>query len=233
MALFVFSCVGAEFIGKATWENEEVAELVRTHFSSVPLIMLSLVQFVNADSIAGLYFPLVAQKPALSIYFGSLILLISLAMMNLVTALVVEDALSCSRMDDEMAAIYNKRKMKTMKPNILEMFQSIDKDNDGSIELCEVLQAIGDGLSVPRALQDFVTEERMVDLFDAFDSDNSGRISEDEFIDGLCKLVLQDAPIETTQMLHMLRSGLARLATIEKLIQEGMAGSGGNTGTST
>jgi len=216
MTLYVFSCVGAEFIAKETWEDEAVAELVQIHFCSLPLIMLSLVQFVNADSIAGLYFPLIAQKPALAIYFGSLILLVSLALMNLVTALVVEDAISSARMDDEMTAIYNKRKMKKLKPSLGLMFRNLDKTNDGTIAIDEILNAIRDGINVPRDLQDYVTEDRIVDLFDAFDGDGDGKLTEIEFIDGLSKLVLADVPVETMQILHLLRSSLAKMEQMER-----------------
>eukprot|EP00419_Tripos_fusus_P070647 CAMPEP_0172893604 /NCGR_PEP_ID=MMETSP1075-20121228/148923_1 /TAXON_ID=2916 /ORGANISM="Ceratium fusus, Strain PA161109" /LENGTH=58 /DNA_ID=CAMNT_0013748495 /DNA_START=55 /DNA_END=228 /DNA_ORIENTATION=- len=49
MTIYIFACVGVEFIAKGEWMGEEVRELVRTRFSSLPLTMLSLVQFVTGD----------------------------------------------------------------------------------------------------------------------------------------------------------------------------------------
>jgi len=75
MTIYIFACVGVEFTAKGEWTEEEVRDLVRTRYSSLPLTMLSLLQFVTGDSISGLYYPSSVQKSALCIYF--VVLLIS------------------------------------------------------------------------------------------------------------------------------------------------------------
>jgi voltage-gated sodium channel len=77
LTIYIFACVGVEFIAKGEWIGEEVTDLVRTRFSSIPLTMLSLVQFVTGDSISGLYYPLIVQKPALCVYFMALLMMVT------------------------------------------------------------------------------------------------------------------------------------------------------------
>merc|ERR1719444_430560 len=121
MTIYIFACVGVEFIAKGDWAGEEVRELVQRNFSSLPVTMLSLVQFVTGDSISGLYHPLIVQKPALCIYFVALLMAVTLALMNLVTALLVEDVIASARMDEEMEAWFKKKQMKTLVPALTQL----------------------------------------------------------------------------------------------------------------
>ena len=54
------------------------------YWSSLPIIMLTLVQFVNLDSIAAIYTPCIRANPWLALYFLAFILIVSVAVMNLV-----------------------------------------------------------------------------------------------------------------------------------------------------
>eukprot|EP00419_Tripos_fusus_P033745 CAMPEP_0172764290 /NCGR_PEP_ID=MMETSP1074-20121228/176987_1 /TAXON_ID=2916 /ORGANISM="Ceratium fusus, Strain PA161109" /LENGTH=49 /DNA_ID= /DNA_START= /DNA_END= /DNA_ORIENTATION= len=49
------------------------------------------------------------------------------------------------------------------------MFRCMDISNDGSVEYHEMMERIREGLNVPQDLKAYVTEERVADLFDAFD----------------------------------------------------------------
>jgi len=218
MMIYIFACVGAEFISKQDWDDAEGAELVHSRFSTLPLIMLSLVQFITGDSISGLYYPLVAQKPALIVYFVALLLAVTLALMNLVTAMVVEDAISNARMDDEMEIHFRRSRAKELRPKIGAIFDSIDINSDDAAELSEALRVINDGFHVPRELQGIITESRIVDLWDALDSNGDGRLSRQEFVDGLCHMALLDIPVETVQMMHLQRTLLIHvLVMMEQL----------------
>ena len=63
------------------------------HFPELFVTMLSLVQFVTLDSIGSIYAPLVRKDPLLLIFFMLFILIVSIALMNLVTAVIVEGEL--------------------------------------------------------------------------------------------------------------------------------------------
>jgi len=216
MVIYIFACVGVEFIAKGDWSTEEVRDLVRTRFSSLPLTMLSLVQFVTGDSISGLYYPLIVQKPWLCVYFVGLLMAVTLALMNLVTALLVEDAIASARMDEEMEAMYRMNQVRKLMPALTNLYRTLDATSDQSVELDEILNAIRTGIHIPPDLSGIVTEDRVLDLFDAFDMDGDAKLTEDEFVSGMCQVALSGVPIEMTQVLHMVRSCCSQLGRIER-----------------
>merc|ERR1712194_620726 len=58
--------------------------------------------------------------------------------------------------------------------------------------------------------------EKLLDLFDFIDTDQSGEVTETEFLEGICHLSLLDVPVETTQMLQMLRHHKRRLTEVRR-----------------
>jgi len=80
-------------------EIQETREIIDAHFNSLDSIMLFLVQFVTVDGLADVYEPLVRYRGGLCIFFGFLIFVISIALMNLVIAKLVEVALSNAEND--------------------------------------------------------------------------------------------------------------------------------------
>jgi len=92
VAIFVFACMGVDLIAESVTlnSNEETRMIVQEHFSSLPVVMLTLMQFANSDSIASIYMPICKEVPGLVLYFLVLWLVGAIALMNLVTAIVVE-----------------------------------------------------------------------------------------------------------------------------------------------
>merc|ERR1712129_499226 len=101
---------------------------------------------------------------------------------------------------------FRKRRAKELRPSLEKIFQSIDFNSDNDIGLPEALDAIKAGLNVPKELRGIITETRIVDLWDALDSNGDGRLSRKEFCDGLCHMALLDIPVETVQMMHIQRT---------------------------
>jgi len=218
LTLYIFACIGAEVISKVDWTAPEVAALVSERFSSLPLIMLSLIQFVTQDSISGLYFPLVLERPALCVYFVALIIFVSLSLMNLITALLVETAISSATEDKEMEAFYNKQKEKTLRPVLEKFFQMLDKTGDNLVTAKEVIEDLQADLEIPSALNGIVTEARIVELFEHMDHDGNGELSQDEFVNGMLMVAFSDVPVETKQMLHLLQQARTTMHNMEKYL---------------
>ena len=65
------------------------------------MTMITLSQFVTQDSIAAIYSPLIKARPVLVLYFLALLFIVSIALMNLVTAVLVEGALEHARQEKE------------------------------------------------------------------------------------------------------------------------------------
>lgn len=206
ICIYIFACFGAELIAKPFGGDVEVGFIIRSQFSSLPQILLTLFQFISMDSTAAVYVPLIQRSPALAIYFLLLLVVVAIALMNLITALIVEDAISSAHMDEEMQAFYTRQKLKQLTPALRALFRSLDKSGDGLVEIKEVVHSLKQGLSIPKELQEILNPARMVDLFEALDADQSGDLSESEFVEGLSSVALSDVPLETMQTLHLLRT---------------------------
>jgi len=70
--------------------------------------------------------------------------------------------------------------------------------------------------SLPADLRKILDSDQLVELYEYLDVDGSGAVDEKEFTDGIFTLVLQSIPIETTQMLHLLRSNSDMLQRIQR-----------------
>jgi len=120
--LFLAACFGVEFVArnKELQEHPLTKEIVEDRFNSSLNIFLTLLQFVTADSISGIYFPIIKVKPLLVLYFGLLVTLLSLMLANLVTAVLVDDAIRGSQMDDTMEKEHQRRRFSSIGTQISE-----------------------------------------------------------------------------------------------------------------
>merc|ERR1719361_732562 len=88
-----------------------------------------------------IYRPLVHQKWYLAIYFVLIFLSVSILMMNLVTAVLVDDAITRTQMDEKMNVMNKRRQYQSMVPLIQEAFRALDTDNSGEVGLNEIMDA--------------------------------------------------------------------------------------------
>jgi hypothetical protein len=205
ITLYVFALVGVEVVRKdqTLLDDETTRELVLSHFDSVFGCLLTLVQFANADSIAGLYDPMIRVQPGLVFYFGTVWIVVTILLMNLVTAVVIQNAIDIGAEDAEAAATEKRKRLEKMVPLLKQAFETVDRSSDGMLQIDEVELLCN--LSLPRELKEIMAKDRMRDLFKSLDTDGSGDVSMGEFVKGVCHIALSEVPIETTQMLSMMR----------------------------
>merc|ERR1719379_2661668 len=119
-----------------------------------------------------------------TVYFTSFILLATMALMNLVTALMVESSIQQAKEDREVRQAWEAAKKKALIPKLQTMFTVIDTDGSGEIDLDEIRGA-------PQALKDALSQivrmSNVEELFNILDYDCSGSISIQEFLDGVIK----------------------------------------------
>jgi len=104
LTLYIAACFGVELIAKDTFLRSlpETADIIDEYFSSIDTVMVTFVQFVTVDSVSSIYWPLVKNRRYLFFYFGLVIVVVSIVLMNLVTANLVETAIARSKRDEEM-----------------------------------------------------------------------------------------------------------------------------------
>merc|ERR1719310_876004 len=92
---YVFALLGVSWIGAS--QDDDSSELydviARENFGGLGRTMQTLLQVFTLDSASNIYRPLISRNPLLAAYFVSYILLASIALMNLVTAVMVEQSM--------------------------------------------------------------------------------------------------------------------------------------------
>ena len=141
---------------------------------------------------------MIPHKPfTLSVFFILFILVVSISLMNLVTAVIVEGSLDQASEDKEVNSAYKAAEMKKLIPQIKELFIKMDADQSGELELDEVLNA---DIETQEELAKVMEMDDLQELFEILDIDSSGSLDVDEFVDGITKLVTSDAPMDQLRM---------------------------------
>jgi len=212
LTLYIAACLGIEIITKDTDLNQqhtETGDIVGKYFGTLPSTLLTLASFVTLDSVAPIYFPLILHKPLLGLYFFFIILFVSIALMNLVTAVLVEGALENASADKELEKLDLQEKLKSQMPRLLQIFKDIDKDGSGTLTMEEMAMVPVD--VIPAELRAKSRVSSMQEVFEMLDVDGGGELTREEFVDGLLNLFMQDVPVATIQTLRLLRSVDARV----------------------
>jgi hypothetical protein len=156
--------------------------------------MLSLLQFFLLDDVHAIYFDMIIARPSLVFYFGPLIFIVGLALMNLFTAVVVEGAFAQAKLDNDVAQAYKKQLAKSNLPRLQELFISLDQDCSGDITLDELHDASAEALE---DLSKLINLEDVDELYAILDEDNDGRLTWAEFYEGICRIISSNQSIES------------------------------------
>jgi Ca2+-binding EF-hand superfamily protein len=209
LILYVFACMGVEIITKPHLElsaaeraeNPEYDSLVTNHWGSIELSMLTLMMFATVDSVGGIYTPMVKHRPPLIVYFVSFMLLVSICLMNLVTAVIVESSFDQSAQDKEVEKLHKAKIVERMMPHLKDMFNRLDIVGDGELTLKE-FGACDD--KTREELCDLFNTDDLVELFEVLDVDGGGSVSIDEFCEEMTKLATTNLPLEQIRMLKQM-----------------------------
>merc|ERR1719379_3228348 len=108
-----------------------------------------------------------------SFFFFGMILVVSVALMNLVTAVIVEGSLEQASSDKEVAKAYQQAELKKLIPKIRDMFIALDQDGSGTLDYDEIVNAPDD---VKEELSKCVPSDDLGELFEMIDIDGGGEI---------------------------------------------------------
>eukprot|EP00392_Amoebophrya_sp_AT5.2_P017669 g18071.t1 len=202
-------------------------KLLDENFNNLFSIMLTLLSFVTLDSISGIYMPMIKFQPLLFFYFIPFLLTVSIAMMNLVTAVLVQNAIESSENDKEVNAAYQKQKLEQIMPKVREIFVLLDEDKSGDISKDEIVKGLTENPELKTDLEWFMGSHSPLQLFEMLDVDGEGLIAIDEFCDALLSRITSTAPVEVTRILKLVTQMKADLQ--KSLQQKGSGGEGGQT----
>jgi len=124
-------------------------------------------------------------------------MLVSIALMNLVTAIMVESSLRQAKEDQVAQKAWESQKKKSLMPKLRLMFDEMDEDNSGGLDI-EELRGASD--EIKSQLQRICNMDDVEEIFKSLDYDDSGTVDIDEFCDGMLKAT-SDKPGELTRIM--------------------------------
>merc|ERR1712151_241650 len=101
--------------------------------------MLTLMQIMFVDNAVLVYKPLIIGNPMLVVYFVAFFMVGPIALMSIVTAIMVESSLRTANEDMEAKKAWAAAKRKEMLPKLTAMFEAIDVNASGEVDLVEML----------------------------------------------------------------------------------------------
>eukprot|EP00927_Polykrikos_kofoidii_P000708 TRINITY_DN10263_c0_g1_i5.p1 TRINITY_DN10263_c0_g1~~TRINITY_DN10263_c0_g1_i5.p1 ORF type:complete len:682 (-),score=94.40 TRINITY_DN10263_c0_g1_i5:56-2080(-) len=187
--IYISSCVARELINLSDMCNmespayhAEFHRLALEHFGSLPNTMLTLLQFATVDSVASIYKKFIRIEPWLAVYFCTVIVVISIVLMNMITAVIVNTALEQAMQDNDLRQVQETEKKKRFCRDLEGMFVRLDEDGSGSISREEIL---GIGPEDRKLLANVLSIGDPMDIFELLDVDCSGSVAIEEFIENI------------------------------------------------
>lgn len=154
------------------------------YLNGIDVLMFTLIQVLTLDSWTGIVRPLVAQIWWSWVYFYGFIAVADLVLMNLITAMIVDSAVSKTANDQENA-IRNMEKARMEElQSLQDIFTAMDTNGDGSLSWDEFEDAFEDDTLNKRWLLLDVDRNECERLFQLLDS-GDGMIQTEEFFEGM------------------------------------------------
>jgi len=196
--MYIFSVLGVELIRPDGHASEEYVQASKK-FDDLFIAMFTLLEILALDGLGDVVTPLCVEKWYLMFYFASYIMISSIALMNLVTAVMVESSMQQAAADKEGKLAWESARKKSLIPGLRKMFKELDPDGSGDISLREILAAPPE---MKEALQQISNMDDVVELFHVLDYDGSGALEVDEFCDGLLKAQNEHRPMELLRIMQ-------------------------------
>jgi len=209
VVIYVFAVIAMETI-QVSGGNSDYSTAAH-HYDTIGGAMLTLMQLLTLDSVAAIYRPLITTKPWLVIYFVIFILLGPIALMNIVTAIMVESSLRTASEDQEAKKAWKSVRRKILMPKLRSIFFALDTSGDGEVDREELLNAPPD---IKEAIQHIVGLDELEEVFSLMDYDGSGVIDIEEFVDGIMRSQA-DKPSELFVLVKQGKAILDRLQGLE------------------
>eukprot|EP00931_Biecheleriopsis_adriatica_P056921 TRINITY_DN33762_c0_g1_i1.p1 TRINITY_DN33762_c0_g1~~TRINITY_DN33762_c0_g1_i1.p1 ORF type:complete len:621 (-),score=129.20 TRINITY_DN33762_c0_g1_i1:177-2039(-) len=178
-----------EYDGALLDEDAAVIDMVTLEMlvescGSLDRWMYTLMQVLTLDSWSGISRPMEKVVPNSWIFMYLYIALVAIVFMNLVTAVIVENAIENSKADEEAQLVIKEEENRKLFKTFTQLFHVMDEDGDGTLTAQEFDNAFATPeLERKLKLLDFKRDE-CIELFGLLD-EGDGSLTLEEFFYGL------------------------------------------------
>eukprot|EP00931_Biecheleriopsis_adriatica_P067473 TRINITY_DN4160_c0_g1_i5.p1 TRINITY_DN4160_c0_g1~~TRINITY_DN4160_c0_g1_i5.p1 ORF type:complete len:578 (-),score=96.18 TRINITY_DN4160_c0_g1_i5:3-1700(-) len=193
-----FSVLAVEMIHPINyeiWKDDDSCMRCRNAFSSVWNSNLTIFQTVIAgDSWGTLALPIIDREPWAALFFLIVLVTISMTMLNLVLAIIVEAAQEAKLADMHQKSVMQEQEMMKAKEQLLSICKTIDSDESGYLTISEFLNGFDNNGELADLLKCMdISKDDLTCVFNVLDTDGSGDINCYEFVDQLHRLKSQQS----------------------------------------
>jgi Ca2+-binding EF-hand superfamily protein len=195
--LYIFALAATSLIGRSMDDDEFAQEM----FGTVPLSMFTLFQIMTLDSWTAVVRPIGDKQSWTYVFFLGFIAISVFVLVNLITAVIVENAFESSKADEQDMAVVMQREKEREVEELRDLFLECDQDGSGELTKDEFYEAI----AKPKIKQKLnfleIQTSEVNELWDILD-DGDGRLSAEEFTGGLRKLKGESKAKDVMGVLH-------------------------------
>ena len=205
--LYIFACIAMEIITKDPLcfglveyapEAERFCEMRNDLWDRLSSAMITLLSLAYFDNYLDIVLPMVKARPFLVLYFCLYFVTVTLSLLNLVAAVIVEGSLEQASTDRAVFKQQRLAKIKKLMPHIKTLFELLDEDQSGFVTLEEIREAPE---SIQNEISNIINADNLEDIFNMLDEDGGGQVSIDEFCDGISMIVQSDMSIESLRLM--------------------------------
>jgi Ca2+-binding EF-hand superfamily protein len=213
VVLYVFAIASVEMIGK---HDDFIRDpYLQERFGTLMNSMFTLFQVMTLDTWAdAIVRPLMKKQPHLCLYFIFFITVSVFVLMNLITAVIVENAFTIAKDDEEMEAKQIEKKNQEEIKGLALMFKDLDEDQSGELNKREFENA----LTKPKFLNKLklldMNEDECMEVWDLLD-DGDGLLTVEEFTNGLRRMKAGARSKDILDMLKRLKNSLHQAESLQ------------------
>jgi len=196
-------------------------------FGTIPKSMYTLFQVITLESWSmAVARPVLREKPALIIFFVFFLYITTFGLLNVVTGVIVDQTLQSSQENTDNVHTYYEKQREEQLPLLIELFQGVDIDGSGEVDLDEFLDTCEKDEAQSRFIKfglQVHPREAAQRLFEALDYDANEKIKDTELVERTSHLLSDGSrPMsDQTLVLIELRCLAQRLTVFEEKIKFG------------